>query len=313
MDVSYPQKGIALNPSFRPWRDPDRLNPDSWWDPDNGPGLIDREIPILRDLNIAVLRIEFPWWGIEKRKKGDFDWSRTDMIVGGVHAAGIQLAPVVVFTPQWAASGCSNPATGCESEALARTCPARAPSATDFADFVFAIVSRYRGRVRFWELWNEPDLPNYFDGTAGDYAQRVLIPGYDAVKRADASAQVIFGGPSSANAQWINAVLSTGGDFDIMAYHDYRGVRSAMEGAGVMAELARGKPVWLNEFGTEQRSRQPGLIRGILGVRSTLAACLWYELRDDGIFSTSGHCRTQTFGLMDHAYNPKPSLAVFRS
>jgi beta-glucosidase/6-phospho-beta-glucosidase/beta-galactosidase len=28
----------------------------------------------------------------------------------------------------------------------------------DFADFVSAVVSRYKGRVRYYQLWNEPNI-----------------------------------------------------------------------------------------------------------------------------------------------------------
>lgn len=309
-----PQRGIALNPSFRPWRDPGRLNPDSWWDPESGRELLDREVPFLHGLKADLLRVEFPWWAIENEKKGQFDWSRTDLIVNRADEAGLELVAVLVFTPAWATPGCGNPQVGCRSRRRMSTCPARPPGANDFGDFVFALASRYRGRVRFWELWNEPDLPNYFAGPAVTYAQQVLAPGYAAVKAADSDAQVIFGGPSVANTGWVSEVLSSsaGYPFDILAFHDYGGVRTALDGAAALAALAPGKPIWLGEFGSERTARQETLIEGIFGAESALDAAIWYELRDDEIFSRETRCGTEKFGLLDRHYVPKRSFRVFR-
>ena len=309
-----PQRGIALNPSFRPWRDPGRLNPDSWWDPERGREMLDRELPFLRDLKADLLRVEFPWWAIENEKKGQFDWSRADLIVNRAEGTGLDLVPVLVFTPAWAAPGCGNPTVDCRSQRRTSTCPARPPAASDFGDFVFSVTSRYRGRVRFWELWNEPDLPNYFAGSAVTYAEQILAPGYAAVKSADPVAQVIFAGPSTANANWVAEALSASEvrPFDILAFHDYGGVRAALNGAMAFAALAPGKPIWLGEFGSERAARQETLIEGIFGAESALDAAIWYELRDDEIFSRETRCGTQKFGLLDRSYVPKPSFTLFR-
>ena len=75
-----------------------------------------------------------------------------------------------------------------------------------WARYVFTTVNRYKPGgvfaqqkgwnglqgIRQWELWNEPDLPWFWDGTKQEYA-RLLKVGYFAVKQADPQAQVIFG------------------------------------------------------------------------------------------------------------------------
>lgn len=258
--------------------------------------------------------MEFPWWAIERERKGAFEWERADLIVDGVSAAGIDLVPVIVFTPDWATRGCVNPYTDCRTGRRAATCPAQPSKPADFADFVFAIAGRYRGRIRFWELWNEPDLPNYFAGTATDYGHLLLAPGYEAIKKADADAQVVFGGPSSPNADWVEKASDAAGNrFDILTYHDYGSVGSAPTTAATMAALAEGRPVWLAEFGTERSSSQRDLMSAIFDRDSPLDAAIWYELRDDDIFSGTTHCGSQTFGLLDRNYRPKPSFPLFRS
>ena len=76
-----------------------------------------------------------------------------------------------------------------------------------WAVFVAAAVNRYKpggalaqannwpaGKgVTHWEMWNEPDLPFFWDSSLADYA-RLLKVGYLAAKHADPDAQVMFGG-----------------------------------------------------------------------------------------------------------------------
>ena len=318
--ATLPANGVNVNPSFRPWRNPTIVNPDSWWDPTNGPAKISSEIPLIQQLNAGILRIEFPWWSIENAGKGQFNWVQADLIVNSAAQAGVQLAPVLVFTPPWASGTCSNPVTNCTSSALAFTCPATAPSAKDFGDFVTAIATRYRGKIHFWEMWNEPDLAKYFqNGDPMLYATNVLVPGYNAVKAVDVSAQVILGGPSTPNTSWIQSVLNAGGTghFDIMSFHDYNSSGSAiLTDATSVASLASGKPLWLGEFGIQDTagSTQTPLITGVLGVSSALSLGSWYELRDDQIMTDANTvCFSQNFGLTDHSYNKKTSFATFQT
>ncbi len=94
-----------------------------------------------------------------------YDWSDADSVVRDVSAHGLRLLLGVNNSPPWA-------------EAANR--PAQAPpgtyrpSPTGFRDFAEAIARRYSGsypdperpgsvlpRVRYWQAWNEPNLPFY--------------------------------------------------------------------------------------------------------------------------------------------------------
>ena len=75
-----------------------------------------------------------------------------------------------------------------------------------WADFVHNTVERYKpggilaGQqgwpgsvgVRHWEVWNEPDLDQFWSGTVQEY-YRLLEVGYQSVKAADPEATVILG------------------------------------------------------------------------------------------------------------------------
>jgi hypothetical protein len=68
-----------------------------------------------------------------------------------------------------------------------------------WARFVENAVQRYKpggtaGRnVRYWEIWNEPDLCHFWGGSPQDYA-RMLKVGYLVIKNRDPQATVLWGG-----------------------------------------------------------------------------------------------------------------------
>jgi hypothetical protein len=156
-----------------------------------------------------------------------------------------------------------------------------------WARFVYAAVSRYKPGgiiaqqrgwpagvgVTHWELWNEPDLAHFWDGTIEDYA-RLLKVGYLAAKQADANAQVLFGGLANAsqNAEYYRAVMNVfSGDanaptysyyHDIFATHNYHYAKMSWQyvfrASQVMADFGFDKPIWLNESGVPVWDDYPG-------------------------------------------------------
>lgn len=276
--------GINTEPSMRTWRY-NGPNPDSWWcAPPNcfqnsDPHVtITTEVSLAHQLGVSVLREEFPWPLIEPGR-GVYDWSRADYIVHAVSAAGIQLQPILVFTPPWASANGS---------------PVATPSVADWSSFVSAIAARYKGTVKYWEMWNEP---NYgfngggylWPGSQQDYVTNILCAGYRAAHGANSAAQVLLGGPSSPDAGWFNNIYSYGGGncFDIMAFHDYGNpVADSFMVEGVLKAHGQGnKPIWVGEYGTQENTTSDGnqqqLMRNVMTSNSPIAVAIWYNIRDD--------------------------------
>jgi hypothetical protein len=169
-----------------------------------------------------------------------------------------------------------------------------------WARFVFATVDRYRPGgvlaqqnnwpagvgVTHWEMWNEPDLTIFWDGTLPDYA-RLLKVGYMATKQADAQALVLFGAlannfeylsyyddvltiydadPLAASYDYFHDILATHSYF--VAYRSWWHVDRARQSLAV-----RGleKPVWLNESGVPAWDDYPGPVWDpTSGLRATM-------------------------------------------
>lgn len=57
------------------------------------------------------------------------------------------------------------------------------------------IVARYRGKIAAWEIWNEPDLTEYWKGSAGECAELVKQAAI-AMRQADPNVVLVLGGMS---------------------------------------------------------------------------------------------------------------------
>jgi hypothetical protein len=156
-----------------------------------------------------------------------------------------------------------------------------------WARFIYAAVNRYRPGgglaqqqgwthgegIRVWELWNEPDLDQFFSGTYTDYA-RMLKVGFLSARHADPAAKMLFGG--LANYQkpgWLNDTLSliaadpdreqNGWFMDGVATHWYSyawasfwqlyRARQTLDAFGLPD-----KTLWLNETGVPVWDDPPG-------------------------------------------------------
>jgi hypothetical protein len=280
--------GINIEPSIRPTRYAG-ANPNGWWckapncyGVQSGTEYVDAEMPLVARLGVHSLRIEFPWALMEPIAHGSHDWSRSDYIVNSANRHNVNLQPIIVFAPSWESPGFTIP-----------------PKASDFSSFVNALVTRYRASIHYWEMWNEPDLSSYFNGTEVQYVSQVLVPGFQAVRGADPGAKVILGGPSYANTDWLNAIYSLGGGqaFDIMAFHDYGPASQVLSDAVLVAGILQKhgqskKPVWLGEYGvqenTVQDAGQQALLTAVVTGSSPLALAQWYTLRDDFSMTAPG-------------------------
>jgi hypothetical protein len=146
------------------------------------PELIHNDMEMLKRAGINVLRISFGWDGIESTK-GKFDWLFwDDYVKTAVDDYGITLIPYICYTPMWNSTG--------DTSNYWNHTPI---DYDEFGKFVFALVSRYKDRIKSWELWNEPDIKEYWSGNAADLAKLTRI-GAEAVRRADPGAIVVLAG-----------------------------------------------------------------------------------------------------------------------
>jgi len=159
----------------------------------------------------------------------NFNWTTYDQRFANLAAADLTPIVTIISNPTWAAQYPCGPITD--------------TNLVDFADFLTALVDRYKDppyNIKYWELYNEPDCGdpiNRWGGCWGndgaEYAHMLSIA-YPAIKAADSEAKVVFGGLAydffESDPQhgpfvesFLDDVLRAGGGnyFDIMNFHYY--------------------------------------------------------------------------------------------
>ncbi len=179
---------------------------------------------------VGWIRIDFVWADVE-RSRGEDDWDDLDAIVAAATARGLAVLALVGYTPAWATDG-----------AAVSGVP-RDPA--DWADFCARAALRYRGAIRAWEIWNEPNLPVFWSGSREAYLRDILLPAAAAIRAADPTALV--GGPALAHhtvdgRDWpgwlLDVAREAGGALDFVSHHLY----APDDPADVFADLSGASP-----------------------------------------------------------------------
>ncbi|NIN64055.1 MAG: hypothetical protein GTO63_04920 [Anaerolineae bacterium] len=156
---------------------------------------IHRTFRLIRDAGFKWIRQEFPWEDIEIEGKGIFrdhrqgrdmsSWVKYDHIVDLAEEYGIEIIARLDNPPAWSR------ATGNEAGTLAPP-----DDYDDYGDFVYAVVSRYEGRIKYYQIWNEPNIyPEWGEGPVDPEAYTELLKvAYTRAKQADPEAVILSAG-----------------------------------------------------------------------------------------------------------------------
>jgi hypothetical protein len=175
-----------------------------------------------------------------------YNWKPLDEWIATAKVANRDVLYVFGRTPKWATTGAP-----CAYNAWCAGVPSDVGT-TDhqWREFVQALVLHEKGKIQFYELWNEPNEPNSWAGTT---AQLVTMA-KDAsglIRALDPAAKVVSPTPTLASPQvWMQGYLAAGGasTFDIMAFHAYaQDPNDVLIMADALTALAGGKPLWMTE------------------------------------------------------------------
>lgn len=178
---------------------------------------------------LGWVRIDLNWFQCEPAQ-GAYDFALLDGVVDAAKARGLSVLAVVGYGPAWASAG--DPAGDGSINDV--------PIEGAYAAFVTAVVDHFQDRVTHYELWNEPNLEDFFEGTPGDYTERVLVPGAKAVHAACPTCKVVAPGLASIGEEydlWLDASLAAAkDDIDIVSGHIYAGFPIDGPGSGTSSD-----------------------------------------------------------------------------
>jgi hypothetical protein len=185
----------------------------NWYPPTIPDSAFEQDCDRAAELGVRIARASFRWDMLEPQK-GSFRWDIMDYIVNTVvnRAKPEEIVVLLVNTACWAAP--SN-----AGKDYWRTPPR---DIQGYKDYLTAIVHRYGDKIRYWEIWNEPNLSKYWLGTPQDYVN-LLKASYDAIKAVDPYAKVLGGDCSGSDYEYIKTLCDLGANqyFDILSVHPY--------------------------------------------------------------------------------------------
>ena len=168
-------------------------------------------------------REELSWANIEPTTKGQYTWGTYDYRLSLDAANGISVVGMLLTTPRWASTYPTAPDYYWYEPS----------NYNDYYDFVRAAVTRWRGQINTWEIWNEPNHAGTWNcvnncDRAAKYAQ-LLQGAYSAIKSVDPNARVLIGGlyvhdTTNEGMAFLDRVVQASGggiNFDALSIHAY--------------------------------------------------------------------------------------------
>ncbi len=147
-----------------------------------------KTLQMARDAGLGWVKQQFPWEQIEPVEKGSYyderirqsSWAKYDNIVDLCEEYGLQIIARLDRPPSWTRQD--------------NTYKERPPDDfNDYGDFVYTFVDRYRGRVSYIQIWNEPNIfPEWGNRPVDpvDYVDLLRVA-YQRAKEADPNVHVL--------------------------------------------------------------------------------------------------------------------------
>lgn len=202
------------------------------------------------------------FWPQVERKKGEFQFAPADALVNKTLSAGMVPLVVLAGTAEWAAMP-----SGRRKDTMG---PPR--DVADWANYCRRMAEHFKGRVRFYEIWNEPNgntlgPRGFFFHSDAEHYFELMKAAYEAVKAVDPSARILAPSGTGHFFPFLNRIMELGGGkyFDILSIHTYctpfppeigypfnnekeyaHRVRKSRE---IMRKFGFEKPIWNTEIG----------------------------------------------------------------
>jgi len=307
---TWEQPGLRPDPATAGWTGPApdagsaALEPDSPWgmgvylyrngnDP-AGHASMDRVAALAQAAGVKWSREEFQWQRIETAP-GQFDFSFYDALVDTAARHGICVYALLAY---WNPHYPSYSVEGIEA----------------YCRWARALVERYKGRIRHWEIYNEPNI--FFWSGPKELYPVMLRRAYETIKAADPEAKVLGVSTAGIDRAFVQRVLEAGAPFDILTIHPYRGglvERQFVAELRQVSEQVGRRPVWITEMGwptqiggTPEREQAELLARCYLSAMASgaVGSMSWYDFRSDG---PDPFYHEDNFGVLTGDLRPKPA------
>ncbi len=260
----------------------------------------------------TALREDVEWF---RMQPGENRWTfeSFDRVVENYGAYGIEILPILAYGVDWANDKNWKPL---KPEFF----PRARPDYEHWRKFVQTFTLRYRDRIRYAEVWNEPDLYMFANFPAADYVIMLEIA-YDEIKKTAPEWQVLCGGfaclpgqsGKAGNPEMMPAVIRSG-KYDIFAFHGHGLFGTYRNQIEKLPSYGNSKPWYANETAVssmvhgEEIQAQTLFRKLIFSWAQGSMGYNWYCLRNKGFDPANNE---HNFGMLTHDFQPKPVYATY--
>ncbi len=287
---------------------------------------LEKAVSLMKKAGISWVRMDFLWGDIEPNQ-GHFDFDKYDMIVDVVTEGDIHILGILDYSTPWASShnGLWNYAPRYYNQ---------------FVNYSTKVIERYKDRIKYWEVWNEPDSGVYWNpqDSLKSYTQ-LLKEVYIAAKIADPECKILNGGFAKGLSS-VNHLYDNGGKdyFDIMNIHifenplDPKAIKVVTEHARLTRKKMAmngdaDKELWITEIGSPGVNKKvtnwwmdknPGERQQAVWLTKVYTALLENNSADKIFWAFFRDCKDHWksgidyFGLVRWNYTAKPAYKAYR-
>jgi hypothetical protein len=278
-----------------------------------------RDLELIAEGGFKFIRMDFAWGAIE-REKGiyKFEKSGYDALTEGCLKRGIHPLYILDYSNRlYEESNSIRTAEGREA----------------FAKFAESAVKRYEGKEILWEIWNEPNLKQFWNPqpSVDDYIALVETT-ISRIKKAVPSAVVVAPATSGIPMDWLEACFKKGmlDWIDALTVHPYRtpAPETVIKDYEKLRELVKryapeGKdiPIISGEWGysiinwdknhiSEEQQAQYLVRMFLINLYQNIPVSIWYDWKDDGVDPNE---REHHFGTMTNDLNSKKAYLAMKA
>jgi hypothetical protein len=197
-------------------------------------------------------------WAQLEHDKGGWDWKMLDRTVDLADQHGVEVLYTLGRSPHWASARPNDRGNG-RNPNIEPGGMAEPRDLEDWRNYVRKVATRYKGRIKTYEIWNEPNLANFYTGTP-EAMLNLAREAYTVLKQVDPSITVVS--PSAVGPTgipWLEEYLKLGGGkyADVIGYHFYIHAQEPEAMLGFIDQVHElmqknniaDKPLWNTEAG----------------------------------------------------------------
>lgn len=208
---------------------------------------LEKAVALMKAAGAGWVRMDFLWEEIEPQA-GNFKFDKYDGLVDLLSRNDIGILAILEYSADWAKS--------CPEW----NCPPRENKL--FVDYAVRVIERYKDKIKYWEIWNEPDSHTYWANQDGLKSYCALLKEvYIAAKKIDPDCKILNGGLAKGLSS-VNRLYDNGAKdyFDILNIHIFENPLQAnsIKAVTVYPKLAykvmsrngdSHKKIWITEIG----------------------------------------------------------------